>query len=191
MPEHVCLRHKEGKSAMDEHWNERLERLIITAAKHLPQRAAIREREWLAWFDESPTPLARVGFTLNCLFMASGGFLRSALLRLARLFLVLMTIALPSVWDKIMADWTVLPTLGIVMLMVLPSLQRQTFDARWYPALTWPTWVWRAAAAAWALLFLSAVFVAHDYAFALSFAGVMVAMYGWDADQLIGHPVTR
>lgn len=164
---------------------DRLEHLVVMAARHLPHRADVREREWLARFDECPTPSAQVNFTLECLAMASGGLLRGTLLKLARAVLVLTLAALPTVWDKIAADWTVLPALCIFMLLLLPSLQRQTFDAHWYPHLTWSTWVWRASAAAWLLLILSALFVAHDYAFAVAFAGVMVMMYGWDAEQLM------
>ncbi|GGR17544.1 hypothetical protein [Deinococcus ruber] len=176
---------------MDNAWNDRFERLITLAARHMPQRPDIREREWLSLFDESPTLDSKVHLTLGCLAMASGGLLRGALLKLARGVLILTVIAVPGIWHTIAADWTVLPALGIFMLLLLPSLQRQPFDARWYPALTWPTWIWRTSAAAWLLLFLSAVFVAHAYAFALSFAAVMVMMYGWDADRLIGRPAAH
>lgn len=169
---------------MDNAWNHRLERLIEMAARHLPDRAEIRKQEWLAQFDEYPTLDAKVAFTASCLAMAAPDLLRGTLLKLARVVLILTAITLPTVWDKILADWTVLPALGTFMLLLVPSLQRQSFDAPWYPTLNLPTWVWRTSAAAWTLLLLSSIFVAHDYAFAAGFAAVLVAMHGVDAGRL-------
>lgn len=166
---------------------DRLERLIMTAARHLPHRAATREREWLSLYDECTTRADQIQLTATCLLLASGGLLRGGTLKLARGLLLLTLMAILGIFSKLVMEAGAALTLGIVVLMLLPSLQRRSFDAPWYPALTWPAWIWRASAAAWILLLLSGALVSRDLPFTLGFAAVMLLLYGEDLNQVTGR----
>lgn len=167
------------------------ERWIITAARHMPQRPEAREGEWLALLDECPTPEARAKLMRECLWLAATGFLRAFLLQSSRVILILTLLALPGIADQLRADWTAIPALGIVVLMLVPSLQHRAFDAPWYPKINLSPWIWRTSALAWVLLFSSAVFVSKEYTFAGAFAFVMLLMYGWDLDRLKSPQAVR
>ncbi|GGO41459.1 hypothetical protein [Deinococcus humi] len=170
---------------------DRLERLIMTAARHLPHRADTREREWLSLYDECTTRAEQVQLTATCLLLASGGLLRGGALKLARGFLLLTLLAIPGNFGKLLMDAGPALALGIVILMLLPSLQRRSFDAPWYPALTWPAWIWRVSAAAWVLLLLSGALVSHDLLLTLVLTGVMLLLYGEDLNQVTGRRTAR
>lgn len=160
--------------------------LIRRAARALPNRAEVREQEWLANLEHLPGKWSGLFYALSCVLLARAAVaeaiarrVQQVLVWAARVMLLGLVGAVVQRAPQLLTDAGLWLACGVGLALLVPALGRREFDPFWYPPFVVPRWVWWILCALIVLTVLNGLWFG-DVQFAGGVALLVAAAYGRD-----------